>query len=212
MKCNQNNCLLLATRNQGKIKELGAMLKSFDLDVIGLDHFPELEDVEETGKTFAENALLKARYASMATGLYAVADDSGLCVDALNGEPGVFSARYSDHLENGTLIHGTDATNIAKLLMEMKNIPSGKRGARFCCAMAACSPDGRTIVANGTWEGHIAFDLKGENGFGYDPVFICAECNCHAAELSQAEKNSRSHRAKALKNLLANWPNFWKGK
>ena len=212
MKCNQNNCLLLATRNQGKIKELEAMLKSFELKVVGLEHFPELEDVEETGKTFAENALLKATYAAEATGLYTVADDSGLCVDALDGAPGVYSARYSDHEKDGKIIPGTDASNIAKLLKALKDIPQEKRTARFCCAMAACSPDGRTIVATGTWEGHIGFDLKGENGFGYDPVFICNECNRHAAELGPAEKNSRSHRSKALKNLLAEWPNFWKEK
>ena len=210
MKCNQNNCLLLATRNRGKIKELGEMLKSFKLEVLGLEHFPELEEVEETGKTFAENALLKATYAAKASGLYAVADDSGLCVDALHGAPGVFSARYSDQIENGKLVASTDASNIAKLLAELKDIPKEKRTARFCCAIAACSPKGRTIVASGSWEGHIAFELKGENGFGYDPVFICNECNQHVAQLSPEMKNSRSHRAKALKSLLAQWPNFWK--
>ena len=210
MKCNKNNCLLLATRNQGKIRELGAMLSSFKLEVVGLDQFPKLDDVEETGTSFAENALLKAKYAAAASGLYTVADDSGLCVDALNGAPGVYSARYSNRIENGKLIAATDATNIAKLLLEMKEVSASQRQGRFCCAMAACSPSGRTIVAHGSWEGRIAYEPKGKNGFGYDPVFICAKCNAHVAELTQTEKNARSHRSKALKNLLMQWPDFWK--
>ena len=201
--------ILLATRNKGKIKELSDMFARFNLVVAGLAEFPDLEDVEEDGATFIENALKKARYASKATGLYAIADDSGLAVDALNGAPGVYSARFSDRIENGKLIAGTDESNISKLLHDLGGIPPTRRGARFCCAMAAVSPDGRKIFAEGQWEGRIANKAAGNNGFGYDPVFIDPETGLHAAELSFEQKNAKSHRGKALAALLEQWPGFW---
>ena len=202
--------ILLATRNRGKIKELSDMLAKFNLAVSGLGAYPELAEVEEDGSTFLENALKKARYAAQHTGLYAVADDSGLAVDALGGAPGVYSARYSDRVEEGCLISGSDATNIAKLLAEMQNVPPGKRGARFCCAMAAVSPDGREITAEGRWEGSIALTPKGSNGFGYDPVFLDPASGMHVAELTAEQKNTRSHRGKALAALLERWAGFWR--
>lgn len=202
--------IILATRNKGKIKELSDMLSKFNLAVLGLDGFTELEEVEEDGSTFIENALKKARYAAGQTGLYAVADDSGLVVDALDGAPGVFSARYSDRIEGGILIPGNDETNINKLLAELRNVPPARRTARFCCAMAAVSPDGREICAEGNWEGLIAEKKAGRNGFGYDPVFLDPETGKHAAELSFEQKNARSHRGKALNALLKQWPAFWR--
>ncbi len=202
--------IILATRNIGKIKELSDMLSKFNLTVSGLDEFPELEEVEEDGSTFIENALKKARYAARRTGLYAVADDSGLVADALDGAPGVFSARFSDRIEKGILIPGNDETNIIKLLAELSNVPPARRTARFCCAMAAVSPDGREICAEGKWEGLIAEKTAGQNGFGYDPVFLDPETGKHAAELSFEQKNARSHRGKALNTLLKQWPSFWR--
>ncbi len=202
--------VLLATGNQGKIKELSDLLSSHNLVVLGLENFPQLAEVKEDGHTFMANALKKARYAAATAGIYAIADDSGLMVDALGGAPGVYSARYSDKLENGRLIPGTDATNIAKLLAELQDVPAPERKARFCCAVAAVSPDGREITAEGFWDGSIALAPKGSNGFGYDPVFIDSHSGLHAAELSPAEKNARSHRGKALAALLAQWNGFWR--
>lgn len=210
MEQDRNKLIVLATRNKGKIKELSEMLRDFELEVLGLDSFPNLEDVEETGSTFEENALLKAEYTAQATGYYAIADDSGLCVDALNDAPGVYSARYSGRVENGVYIPATDASNIVKLLSALAEVPEGSRGASFCCAMAAASPDGRHIIAKGSWLGAIGFELRGNNGFGYDPVFVDPASGKHAAELLPEEKNLRSHRFKALQNLLALWPDFWK--
>lgn len=208
--------VLLATTNQGKIKEIAGLLKIFELEVFGLNEFPLFEEVEETGATFEENALLKAKAAAAHSGLYSIADDSGLCVDALNGAPGIFSARYAfiDNAISQSLYIGNsidrDRLNIEKLLRELQEVPAVKRQARFYCAMAVCSPDGRSIATHGTWEGEIAFEPKGCNGFGYDPVFICSQSKKHAAELTQQEKNARSHRSQALKNLLQLWPGFWR--
>lgn len=197
--------VVLASRNAGKIRELAVLLKPFGVTVIGLDVFPQIEEIEETGSTFAENSLLKASTVSKATGLVAVADDSGLVVDALGGEPGVYSARYSE--EPG--MPANDERNIAKVLEKMKDVPDGERSARFVSVMAAAAPGGRHIIAEGTWEGTLAREKAGTNGFGYDPVFFDAETGLTAAQMEPRQKNTRSHRAKACAKLLELWPGFW---
>lgn len=197
--------ILLATRNKGKINEFAKLLLPFGVQVVGLSEFPQLEEVEETGSTFIENAMLKAGYASKNTGLVAVADDSGLMVDALEGQPGVFSARFS--AEPG--IEPTDARNNAKLAALLDGLPKEKRTARFCSVVAAVAPDGQSIAAEGFWEGYIASSPKGDNGFGYDPLFFDPELGMTAAEMNPHEKNGRSHRARAIQKLLSQWPDFW---
>ncbi len=194
--------IVLATRNRGKIAELGAMLKDFQLEVKSLDDFPDLPEVPETGATFEDNALLKARAVSLATGLTAVADDSGLEVDALSGRPGVRSARYAGE-------EATDEANWRKLLAELAGVPEAARMARFVCVMAAYAPGGATLTARGSWEGRIATAPRGTGGFGYDPVFLVPGLGRTAAELIPAEKNALSHRGEALRVLLAHWPDFW---
>ncbi len=204
-----NTTIILATRNAGKIRELADSLEAFGLTVLGLEAFPELEDIEETGLTFEENALLKARYVAENTGHVAIADDSGLEVDALQGAPGVYSARYANDVE---YLEGEskDARNIRKLLMELAHIQSDKeRCARFVCAMAACAPSGEHVIVRGTWEGRILPTPQGSNGFGYDPVFFDEELQLSAAMLSKEEKNTRSHRGDALRKLLENWTGFY---
>jgi XTP/dITP diphosphohydrolase len=194
------------------------MLAGFSLRVLGLDEFPELKEIEETGSTFTENALLKARHACAATGLVALADDSGLEVDALNGEPGVYSARFylkrplrGDAARNPPKQEAADkdAANIACLLERMKNIPEGRRQARFCCAIAAVAPAGGFITAFGAWPGIIAREPAGKYGFGYDPVFWDPKLKLTAGQIDPKVKNSRSHRCLALQNLLRLWPGFW---
>lgn len=197
--------VVLATKNKGKIRELHSMLGHCGVAVLGLEAFADLEDVEETGATFEENALLKACAVSKATGLVALADDSGLEVDALNKAPGVFSARYS--AKEGK--PATDESNTAKLLAALEGVEDARRTGRFRCCMAACRPDGGHIFAQGAWEGRIAHEKAGENGFGYDPVFFDPEKGCTAAQMSAEEKNARSHRGRAVKALLELWPAFW---
>ena len=161
--------IVLATRNAGKVSELADALRAYGLDVLGLDAFPQVGEIEETGTTFEENALLKARAVAEATGHVAVADDSGLEVDALERRPGVYSARYSD--DTPDLPGDTrDARNNAKLLLELDGVPAERRTARFRCVMAACTPDGRHVFAEGAWEGHIALAPEGA-GVG-DAVFL----------------------------------------
>ncbi|WP_461209316.1 XTP/dITP diphosphatase [Desulfocurvus sp. DL9XJH121] len=193
--------VVLATRNKGKIAELSALLEGRGLEVRGLDDFPQIGEIEETGETFEENALLKARAVMEATGLVAVADDSGLEVDALGGAPGVYSARYGgpDH---------DDAKNNAKLLDALRDVPDAQRTARFRCVMAALAPGGETLSASGAWEGSIARAPKGDNGFGYDPLFVDSLSGRRSAELTREEKNARSHRGKALRVLLEGFPGF----
>lgn len=203
-----NATIVLATSNKGKIAELATSLREFGLDVLGLDAFPEIGDIEETGTTFEENALIKALAVAKATGLVAVADDSGLEVDALGRRPGVYSARYSDDTP-GLPGETRDERNNAKLLRELDGVAAPERTARFRCVMAACAPDGRHVFAEGAWEGSIATSARGDNGFGYDPLFIDPESGLHSAELSRDQKNARSHRGKALRQLLAIWPSFW---
>ena len=200
--------LVLATRNPGKARELAAPLaaRGFAVQLPP----PAMPDVEETGGSFEENALLKAREVSKRTGLVAIADDSGLEVDALNGAPGVYSARYSEDMPD--LPGATkDERNTMKLLAALSSVRLWNRSARFRSVVAVCTPEGETLIAPGTWEGSVACSPRGKNGFGYDPVFLDPELGLTAAEMSPEEKISRSHRAKALRELLRLWPSFWEG-
>lgn len=206
MSDNSAAVVVLASRNAGKIRELAALLAPFGVDVKGLDAFPEVGEIEETGSTFEENSILKARTVAELTGHVSIADDSGLEVDALGGAPGVYSARYSA----SSTTCASDAGNNAKLLDVLRNVPAAARTGRFRCAMAAAAPDGRHIVADGAWEGVILDGPRGTNGFGYDPLFHDPALGLTAAELSMEEKNARSHRAKAVRNLMRLWPAFWK--
>ena len=192
--------LILATRNQGKVRELRDPLARFGFDVQSLpEDFPE---IEENGTTFEENALIKARAVAEALGVAAAADDSGLEVDALGGAPGVYSARYSD---DWPAVEGEskDERNNRKLLAELEGVPAEKRTARFRCCMALVIPGGEEIVVSGAWEGSIGFKKAGSNGFGYDPLFIDPELELTGAELTREAKMVRSHRGKALSKLLA---------
>lgn len=195
--------IVLATHNKGKVAEIGAILSNLqpDLEVVGLDAFPEIGDIPETGNTFEANALQKAEAVTRATGLTALADDSGLEVDALHGAPGVMSARYSGE-------NATDETNNQKLLKALQDVPEGQRRARFKCVLVVLTPEGRKLTAQGTWEGEIARAPRGDGGFGYDPLFVDPELGRTSAELSSQEKNARSHRGRALKSLISKWPGF----
>jgi XTP/dITP diphosphohydrolase len=205
--------IVLATRNAGKIRELADALRASGLEVLGLDAFPGMGEVEESGLSFEENALLKACAVARHTGCIAVADDSGLEVDALGGAPGIYSARYSDmrplppEAENPAL--SRDERNNLALLRELAGVPDARRTGRFVCAMGACKPDGGRIVLRAVWEGRIAREPRGAHGFGYDPLFFDPEAGRTAAELDKEEKNARSHRGKALGKLLAAWPEFY---
>lgn len=192
--------VVLATRNKGKIAELSSMLEGFHLEVRGLDDFPEIPEIPETGITFEENARIKAKAVAELTGLVAVADDSGLEVDALDGAPGVYSARFSGE-------DATDANNNEKLLAEMQG--KQDRSARFRCVMLAYAPNGEELVASGAWEGRIAQAPDGDQGFGYDPLFVDAQSGTHAAQMTREQKNERSHRGQALRRLLSGWAEFW---
>jgi XTP/dITP diphosphohydrolase len=189
--------LLLATRNQGKIIEFRRILDAVApgaIELVGLEAFPELHDVDETGTTFEENALLKAREMSQATGLPAIADDSGLCIDALNGDPGIFSARWAG-------AHGNDQANIEKVLGQLKDVPEAQRGAYFICVAALYLPDGRTFCQEGRFYGTILHSPVGENGFGYDPIFAPEGLDISSAQMSSEEKDAVSHRGKALRAI-----------
>ena len=199
--------IVLATHNAGKVRELADPLTEFGVEVLGLSSFPEIGEIEETGTTFEENALIKARAVAALTGLVSVADDSGLEVDALSKAPGVYSARYSDDWQSQPG-ESRDARNIRKLLHEMANVPADKRGCRFVSCMAAVRPDGKEMVVRGTWEGQLLESRRGDNGFGYDPLFFDKLIGKTAAELTKDEKNSRSHRGNALRALLARWTEF----
>ena len=185
--------VLLATRNPGKLVELRRMLSGFD--VVGLADVPDFPEVPETGATFAENALAKAHDAAAATGLPSVADDSGLAVDALNGMPGVLSARWSGR-------HGDDRANLELLLAQVGDVPDERRGAAFVCAAALVVPGGPETVVHGAWTGRLTRAPRGTNGFGYDPIFVPEGETRTSAELSAAEKDAASHRARALQALL----------
>ena len=189
--------LVLATRNQGKITEFRRILEELapgQIELIGVDQFPHLVDVDETGATFEENSLLKARYTCQATGLPAIADDSGLCVDALNGDPGIFSARWAG-------VHGNDQANLEKVLAQLKDVPDEKRTAYFICVASLVLPDGREQVAEGRFEGRILHAPVGTNGFGYDPIFQPLGLSISSAQMSAQEKDLVSHRGKSLRAI-----------
>ncbi len=184
--------LILASGNAGKLAELRDLLGDAGIDLHAQSEFG-VADADETGLTFVENAILKARHAARATGMPALGDDSGLCVDALDGAPGLYSARYA-----GT--HGDAGANIAKLLDALRDVPDPRRDARFVCVLALLrhAEDPQPLIAEGVWEGRILFAPRGEGGFGYDPVFFDPERNMGAAELDAALKNRISHRGRAL--------------
>jgi XTP/dITP diphosphohydrolase len=189
--------LLLATRNAGKLAELRRLLESAvpGVEVVGLQDVPDYPEAPETGATFEETALLKAREAVRYTGLPAVADDSGLTVEALNGMPGVLSARWSGR-------HGDDDANTALLLGQVADVPDERRGAGFVCAAALVTPDGTERVIEREWRGRLDRAKRGANGFGYDPVFVPEGLHVTAAELPPEEKDARSHRGQAFAALV----------
>ena len=191
--------LVIASRNKGKIEELARILAIVapTVELIGSDQFPELSDVEETGDTFEANALLKARTICRETGLPAIADDSGLCVDALNGAPGIYSARYAG-------VDASDAENLNQLLHALLEVKDDARTARYRCALVYVRhvEDEQPLICEASWEGRITRHKQGTGGFGYDPIFWLSEYGCTAAELSAEVKNSISHRGQALQQLL----------
>ncbi|MED4392860.1 XTP/dITP diphosphatase [Priestia aryabhattai] len=186
--------IIIATKNAGKVKDFETLFSPKGFKVTSLLDFPEIEDVEETGVTFAENATLKAETISSALNKPVIADDSGLAIDALNGEPGVYSARYAGENKD-------DNANIEKVLQKLHGVPFEKRTARFHCTLAIAVPGKRTELVEGTCEGRILEEKRGENGFGYDPIFFVEKWNCSMAELSKEQKNQISHRANALEKL-----------
>jgi XTP/dITP diphosphohydrolase len=187
--------IILATQNQGKIRELQEMLVGENIEVLSLLDIPDWEDVEENGVTFADNAAIKAKEAVRRTGLIALADDSGLEVDALEGAPGVYSARYAGETKD-------DERNIDKLLHLLETIPEDKRTARFRCALVIATPFGEEYLTEGAVEGRILTQRRGTDGFGYDPVFYLPEFARTMAELTMTEKNSLSHRAQAFRQVI----------
>ena len=189
--------LVLASDNQGKLKELTALLSDSGFSVVGQGDL-DVTPAEETGETFIENAILKARNAARQTGHPAIADDSGIEVDALKGAPGVYSARFAGD-------NATDSDNVAKLLSQLTDVRSEDRKARFRCLMVYLrrADDPAPLICEGTWSGKVTLTPSGENGFGYDPVFWVPDEGCTAAELNPARKNVLSHRAQALKQLVA---------
>ncbi|ETI67853.1 XTP/dITP diphosphatase [Neobacillus vireti] len=188
------NEVIIATKNPGKAREFEHIFASRGIVVRTLLDFPEIPDVEETGSTFEENAILKAEAVSKALNKMVIGDDSGLMVDALEGRPGIYSARYAGEPKN-------DQNNTDKVLSELKDVPEVERTARFYCALAVAVPGQETITVSGTCEGRILEERRGSNGFGYDPVFYVPEQGSAMAELSSDEKNKISHRANALKKL-----------
>lgn len=186
--------VIIATKNRGKAKEFVEMFEPLGYSVKTLLDYPEIEDVEETGTTFEENAVLKAETVSKLLGKVVISDDSGLMVDALEGRPGVYSARYAGEQKN-------DQENMDKVLKELEGVPLEERTARFCCTLAIANPESGTQTFTGNCEGTILEEKRGEYGFGYDPIFFVAEEGKAMAELPPEKKNSISHRANALKKL-----------
>ena len=187
--------VVLATRNAGKVVELRRILEAagLDIELVGMDEFPDVPDVVETGATFAENALLKARAVHEATGLTAVADDSGLVVEALNGMPGILSARWAGR-------HGDDKANLELVLAQLSDLTDERRGAAFVCAAAAVGPSGEEVAA-GTIVGSLLREPRGTNGFGYDPIFVPDGYAITTAEMSADEKDAISHRGEAFRAI-----------
>ena len=184
--------IIFATGNEGKMKEVRMILEDLGLPVLSLKDAGITADVEENGTTFEENAQIKAKAIMEMTGALVLADDSGLEVDALDKEPGIYSARYMGH---DTSYHIKNQNIIDRLEGKVGE----ERSARFVCAIAAAFPDGRVLITRGTMEGQIGYEEKGKNGFGYDPIFYLPEYQCYSAELSLEEKNELSHRGKALR-------------
>lgn len=189
--------VVLATQNAHKLVEMRRILDEagLDIELVGTDQFPDLTDVVENGSTFAANALLKARSVCAETGLPAIADDSGLGVDALNGMPGIFSARWSGS-------HGDDLANLNLLLGQLTDVPDARRGAAFHCAAAVVLPDGTERVVEGTIDGTLIREPRGTNGFGYDPIFVPIGESRTTAEMSAEEKDAISHRGRAIRALV----------
>lgn len=196
--------LVLASSNQGKLKELGELLKDINIEVIPQSEF-NIDDVEETGTTFVENAILKAKHASKISGLPALSDDSGLVVPALNGQPGIYSARYAQETPD---MPKSDTANNEKLLSAMQGVTN--RDATFVCVMALClsADHPLPLIAQGLWNGRIATEPYGNGGFGYDPLFIVPDLEITSAELEKSEKNKISHRGKALQIMLQHIKNL----
>ena len=193
---NHQKKLVLASANPGKIKELQELLSGQGITIVPQGDL-SIPDIEETGLTFVENAILKARNAAALSGLPAIADDSGLEVDYLLGAPGIYSARYAGSDAN-------DTTNREKLLAALLDVPAKNRNARYQTVIVYLrhAEDPTPIICQGTWEGRIAFEDRGSKGFGYDPIFYVPETDCHAAELNKATKHSLSHRGKAIAQFL----------
>ncbi|PSU32661.1 XTP/dITP diphosphatase [Photobacterium lutimaris] len=189
--------LVLATGNQGKVKEMASLLADFGFDVVAQSDY-NVSSVAETGTTFIENAIIKARHAAKETGLPAIADDSGLEVDYLKGAPGIYSARFAG-------VDASDEDNLQKLLTEMEGVAPEQRTARFHCVLVMMrhENDPTPLVCHGSWEGQILTEAHGENGFGYDPIFWVPEDQCSSAQLEPARKKQLSHRGKALTKLFA---------
>lgn len=186
--------IVMASGNAGKLREIARILGDLNIDIVPQSEFG-VEDADETGTTFVENALIKARHAVAATGLPAIADDSGLAVDALDGRPGVYSSRYAGP-------DATDQENIDKLLAALEGVPDEERGAAFHCVSCLVMPgDQEPIIAQGEWRGRILKEMQGDGGFGYDPVFFVSEMGCSVAQMGDEDKNARSHRGKALQEL-----------
>ena len=189
--------VVLATQNAHKLVEMRRILgeAGLDIELVGTGEFPDISDVAETGSTFAANALLKARSVCAETGLPAIADDSGLGVDALNGMPGIFSARWSG-------AHGNDLANLSLLLGQLNDVPDARRGAAFHCAAAVVLPDGTERVVEGTIDGTLIREPRGTNGFGYDPIFVPVGETRTTGEMSAEEKDTISHRGRAMRALV----------
>ncbi len=187
--------VIIASTNQGKLKEFKELMKGLSVEVKSLKDFPEIGDIEENGASFAENAYIKAKAVFDATGCLSIADDSGLEVDALDGAPGIYSARYAGEEKN-------DTANNEKLLSEMNVVSDENRGAQFHCAIVAIDQNGTRYDAEGIVRGHILRAPQGENGFGYDPLFYIEEFGCTTAELSMDEKNKISHRGQAVRQIV----------
>ena len=188
--------VVLATGNAGKVRELASLLRDFGLDIVAQTDL-DVESAEETGLTFIENAILKARHAAAITGLPAIADDSGLAVNALGGAPGIYSARYAG-------VDASDRQNLEKLLVALNDVPDGQRQAQFHCVLVYLrhADDPTPLVFHGVWPGEITRTPAGEGGFGYDPIFYVPSEGKTAAELTREEKSAISHRGQALKQLL----------
>ncbi|REL27809.1 RdgB/HAM1 family non-canonical purine NTP pyrophosphatase [Thalassotalea euphylliae] len=191
--------IVLATGNQGKVNELANLLAAHNIEVLPQSQF-DVPDVAETGTTFVENAIIKARHAAKITGLPAIADDSGLAVDALGGAPGVYSARYSSDIADQV----SNATNNDKLLAALADVPEQERTARFHCVLVYMrhADDPTPVICHGVWEGSILTEKRGEQGFGYDPLFWVEQYQCSSAELDRSDKNQLSHRGQALAQLV----------